>query len=179
MSRFSQALAPLTEEFISPLRSAFMAREPRERWLIIICGLFIVVFGWYNVIQKPLQQEQQRYQKINAQDASTLAWMRGAAAQIKAQGGSSTATANTGSLLSLADSSLRRSGLGDALQRIQPDDENNVKIWLENAKFDNILPWLAQMENQALTISVAGFTPANGSEKNGLVNARITLSRGP
>lgn len=177
MSRLSQALAPMTEELISPLRSTFMAREPRERWLIITAVLFLLVFGWYNGIQKPLQQEQQRYQNLNAKDAETLLWMRGAAAQIKAQGGSSTSTSSGGSLLSLADSSLRRSGLGDALQRIQPDDENNVKIWLDKAQFDSILPWLAQMENQGLVISVAGFTPANGNEKNGLVNARITLSR--
>lgn len=133
-----QLFAPLSESLITPLRTAFLAREPRERWLIVICAIFIAVFGWYKLIQQPLQQEYQRYSERNASNAETLLWMRGAAAQIRAQGGAANTTNNNGSLLSLADGSLRRSGLSAAIQRIQPDDENNVKIWLDNAKFDSL-----------------------------------------
>lgn len=177
INRLTQAISQALGPLLAPLREWFLAREPRERWLLIIGAIFVVVGGWYNLIQQPLQQDVTRYTQRNAADQATLDWMRSAAVQIRAQGGPSSSGSNA-SLLSLADGSLRRLGLGTALQRIQPDDANNVKIWLDNANFDTLLRWFAQMENQGLLISVAGITPAKGKETaTGLINARITLTR--
>ncbi len=153
-----------------------MAREPRERWLILIGAIVVFIGAWYNLVQQPLQQDIARYQQRNDNDQQTLNWMRTASQQIQAQGGANVAASN-GSLLSIADSSLRQLGLASALQRIQPDDQNNVKIWLDKAKFETLLRWFAQMENQGLVITVAGITPINSDANNGLVNARITLTR--
>lgn len=173
MNKLFELLAPL----LNPLREWFLAREPRERWLIIIGAVVVVIGGWYNLVQQPLQQDIARYQQRNQNDQQTLDWMRGAAKQIQAQGGPSNSSLK-GSLLSVADSSLRRLGLGSALQRIQPDDQSNVKIWLENANFETLLRWFAQMENQGLQITVAGITPGQGQSNNsGRVKARITLTK--
>ncbi|MDD9893603.1 MAG: type II secretion system protein M [Gammaproteobacteria bacterium] len=178
MNRITQAIAAFLAPLLAPLREWFLAREPRERWLLIVGAIVVVVGGWYNLIQQPMQSEVARYAERNQNDQATLEWMRGAALQIRAQGGPSTSASSQGSLLSLADGSLRRLGLGSALQRIQPDDQNNVKIWLDNANFDTLLRWFAQMENQGLQITVAGITPIPGQETaNGNINARITLTR--
>ena len=174
MDALKQALSNIT----MPARDWFMAREPRERWLIIIGLVAVVIGGWYNLVQQPMNAEIAKLEVRNQADKETLQWMRGAAVQIRAQGGSPRANSAGGSLLTLADSSLRRIGLGSALQRIQPEDENNVKIWLDNASFNVLISWCNQVESQGLRVSVAGITPADSSEKNGLVKARITLTRG-
>lgn len=174
MDALKQALSNL----FSPIREWFLAREPRERKLIVIGTIALVIGGWYNMVQQPMMAQIAKLEVRNQADRETLQWMRGAAVQIRAQGGSN-ATANPGgSLLTLADSSLRRIGLGSALKRIQPEDENNVKIWLEQASFNVLLSWCNQVESQGLRVSVAGITPADSNSKNGLVKARITLSSG-
>lgn len=172
------ALKLAFSNFSTPARDWFMAREPRERWLIVIGTIAVIIGGWYNLIQQPMTAEIAKLEVRNQADQETLQWMREAAVQIRAQGGVSGAAATGGSLLTLADSSLRRIGLGPALQRIQPEDENNVKIWLDNASFNVLLSWCNQVESRGLSVSVAGITPADSNAKNGLVKARITLTRG-
>lgn len=174
MDAIKQALSNLS----SPLREWFMAREPRERKLIVLGLIAIVIGGWYNLLHQPMTTEITKLERRNQADQASLQWMRGAAVQIRAQGGAASTANPGGSLLTLADSSLRRIGLGPALKRIQPEDENNVKIWLENASFNVLLSWCNQIESQGLRISVAGITPADSNTKNGLVKARITLSSG-
>ena len=174
MDAIKQALSNLS----SPLREWFMAREPRERKLILLGLIAVLIGGWYNLVQQPMTAEIAKLEKRNQADQETLLWMRGAAVQIRAQGGAGTTSNPGGSLLTLADSSLRRFGLGPALKRIQPEDENNVKIWLEEASFNVLLSWCNQIESQGLRVSVAGITPSDSNTKNGLVKARITLSSG-
>lgn len=177
-NRIFQLFSNSLEPALAPAQQWFMAREQRERWLIVCGAIALVIGGWYTTIQQPLQQKRQQLEQRNSADAATLSWMRDAAVQIRAQGGPSTVSSQSGSLLSIADSSLRKQGLGEALQRIQPEDDNSVKIWLDGAQFNTLLTWLSKVENQGLRVSVAGITPAPGqTARNGLVNARITLNR--
>lgn len=49
------------------------------------------------------------------------------------------------SLLRLADESARAAGLAGSLTRIEPVNENQVNVWLDGARFDEVMAWLSAL----------------------------------
>ena len=73
-----------------------------------------------------------------------LEWMRQAVDQVKPLKSQHSPTANRGaqSLFALVDSSSKQAGLSQVVKRVEPEGEARVRIWLENAKFDDTIDWL-------------------------------------
>ncbi|MFT5063792.1 MAG: general secretion pathway protein M, partial [Gammaproteobacteria bacterium] len=79
------------------------------------------------------------------------------------------------SLGALVDNSIRRSTLVSGLDKVQPDGENVVKIWLKDVDFNALTIWLDLMKTryQATAVNV-GIERSDESSK---VSARLTLER--
>jgi general secretion pathway protein M len=75
----------------------------------------------------------------------------------------------------LVDNSIRRSTLVSGLDKVQPDGENVVKIWLKDVDFNALTIWLDLMKTryQATAVNV-GIERSDESSK---VSARLTLER--
>ena len=141
---------------------------------VVIGVALLWAFGWY-----PLAQSRARLAAQVATAEANLAWMRGAAAQVKglrANGGDVFDRAGK-SLLALADASAREAGLGAALTRAEPVDGARVNVWFERANFDQLAGWLELMASR-YGVGVEELSIERG-EGVGLVDARVALIDSP
>lgn len=162
-----------------PLQSRFAELEPRERWMVLLCTIFVVVTVLWLYMWKPIQEQRASSASRAQAEMATLAEVKSGARTLKALQQTSgpkpnQASRNT-SLGALVDNSIRRSKLAKGLDKVQPDGENAVKIWLKDVDFNALTIWLNLMKTryQATAVNV-GIERAEESSK---VSARLTLER--
>jgi general secretion pathway protein M len=157
-----------------------LANLDRRERLILIAGMVAIclVFG-YALLIAPFYSSLTTHQREIPVKEEELAWMRIAALEVQQFNASASRTgANQGlqSPLSAIDSSARELGLGRALKRVEPAGQNEVRIWMEEAPFDEVLRWLATL-GMSYAIEVSEFVVEPSRNGQGQVNARMTLVR--
>ncbi|HXH03412.1 MAG TPA: type II secretion system protein M [Candidatus Competibacteraceae bacterium] len=163
------------------MREWWLAREPRERWLLGGGALAAVALLAYALLWIPFQRHLDDARQSVAALRQDLAWMQQAAQQLRQlETARATARGQAGgpapSLLTLVDLTARSAGLGTALNRVEPQGDRQVRVRLEQAAFDTLLRWLAELERSH------GVTLVNASlerlAESGRVSARLVL-QGP
>lgn len=158
-------------------RNWFDGLEPRERWMVSLCGVVVAATLLYVVVVKPYLAHRQQLTTEVAQKHELLAWMQDAKAEIRAleSQGRETSAGSGESLFSVVDSTAKEAGLGSALRQITPDGDSAVRVRLDTARFDYMLQWLGQLE-QSHGVSVTRVTFDRASEP-GRVNVSLTLEQ--
>ncbi|MGB5472198.1 MAG: type II secretion system protein M [Gammaproteobacteria bacterium] len=149
---------------------------PRERLMVMAAAALVALLIVYAVIWSPLRGGYLELRDNVAGQRDTAVWMQESAqllAQLKGSGAGGQGLRGQ-SLLSLADSTARAGGLASALKRVEPEGANSVRVWLENASFDQLIQWLGSLAERygvnADTVSMERVGDAAGR-----VNARLTL----
>ena len=149
----------------------------RDRRVLMI-GLVVVVatLAWLGLDELFAARTSLRQQVAKAE--ADAAWMKQASAslaQMRQAGIVSSGDRAGRSLLALADTSARDSGLGAALKRVEPVNEGRVNVWFEGAPFDVMTTWLeALAQRYGVTVDEMSVDRVAGGGP-GIVNARITL----
>lgn len=160
---------------VDEMQQRLATLEPRERRFLLVGAaaifLGIVFFG----LVQPLHRYHDGLENKVAQERELVAWLQGAAEVIHARGPARAAGNRSGSLLTIADSSARAAGLGGALQRIQQEGSDGVRVRLESASFDSVVVWLETLARQH-GISVDEMS-LDRADAPGRINASLTLSR--
>lgn len=161
---------------IDELRQRFEALEPRERLFLAGGAVALVLVLFFLAVVQPLLQYRERAENRVLQQRELVAWMRGAVEVLRERGPVRQSGVDaSGSLLALADTSARATGLGQAMRRIQQEGDNDVRVRLEAAAFDNLVRWLEDLENRnGVTASEISVERADAP---GTVNASLTLTR--
>ncbi|NOY72133.1 MAG: type II secretion system protein M [Gammaproteobacteria bacterium] len=146
-----------------------------ERRTLIIGAVVLSVLILYLIVWQPVfnSTEKLRQQLVSEQD--TLSWMGVAAQEIKALQGDHSAVVNRGdsSLLSIVDQTARSSNLASALKRVEPKGQNEVRVRLEQASFNDVARWLLQLQNKQ-GISVSTIT-VDRQDASGIANINLML----
>lgn len=132
------------------MKAWFAGLEANERRLIMIAAPLLLLMLLYVAVWEPLTNNVDALRVSTAEQQSLLAWMRGAAQEVKQLRGRSGQPAKPPSgqsLLSLVDRTAKSGQLGPALKRVQPDGEQKVRVWLESASFDDVVRWLTALES--------------------------------
>ena len=149
----------------------------RQRPLLFIgLGLVSLLLVWL-ILLAPLSSARSALRREIAVKEQDLAWMRMAALEVRqyAQGGAG--AARGASPLATIDGSARQFGLSQAMQRVEPVGGREVRVWLENAVFDDLLRWLAQLQ-QGHGIEVTEIVVEQGRAGSALTSVRLTLAKG-
>ncbi len=157
----------------------FKARSRREQLLLVTgSGIVLLAVLWL-LVWDPLSQRLGEYQARVAHQQSVLLQLQQLAAEAEQLGtlSNTTAVRNDQSLLSLADRTVRAAGLAGALRRIEPDGEQRVRLWLQQAPFDPLVTWLQSLAgDHGIQVYAANIDPG---ESTGLVVVDITLEDAP
>ncbi len=132
--------------------------------------LILIYFaGWVPLQEGVVTLEQQVQEQRSLQQ-----WMAQSAAEVQQlRGGSAGQPQAAGrSLLTTVDQSARNGQLGSSLKRLEPEGEHGVKVWLEQAAFDEMMGWLVSLEQQ-FGVTVTTITIERKAE--GRVDANMTL----
>jgi len=153
----------------------FIARlNERERLLLLLAGGLVLLLLIYVLAWRPLDQNLESMGRLVSQQQADLEWMQVSAMKVKQLRSQNTVKrGRQQSLLSLVDQTVRRSGLAQALKRVEPEGADKVTVRLEQAGFDAVVGWLENLQQtngvMIQTISV------DRQERDGMVNARLTL----
>lgn len=158
------------------MKNWFLSLTQRERTMVQVTASIVVIFMLYLIILEPISSNYAKNKKNVASARQTLEWMHSAAAEVKQlRGGSLVPDRPQGKqfVLSMVDRSAKTSGLGGVMKRVQPEGESGVRVWFENAAFDELIKWLAIIESKhGLSVNEINIEQ---TESTGLVNVRVFL----
>jgi general secretion pathway protein M len=149
---------------------------PRERLLVLAAAVFAGVALVYALGLQPLYAARGRAAAEVEARRNLLADIEQVARRFGPQSLGAVPAASTGeSLVVVIDRSTRESGLGPYLKRNQPEGASGVRLRLENAPFDQLTGWLAEIQaRHGLAAISASFDP---SGEPGRVNSNLVLER--
>jgi general secretion pathway protein M len=160
---------------LAPLQSALAGLAPREQRLVLIGALALLLTLLFLTVWEPLVQHHQR-QTLALDDARALASrLELIGAEVAARRGNRPSIDRSASLLATVDRAARSGTLGVAPSRLQPEGEREVRVWLDNLVFENLLQWIDELSSRHGVAVLTLDVERTGSP--GRVNARLTLVR--
>jgi len=160
-----------------PLLERYRELQPRERLVVAIGAVVVVLTLLYVALWEPFAKARDRQfaaltdERALAERLETIA----ATVQKARASGQGAVQGREQSLLTLVDQQGRAPELGKPPSRMQPEGENEVKVWFEDVPFDALVRWMATLETR-YGVQVAG-AELERRAGNGLVNARLTVTR--
>lgn len=158
------------------MRAWFAQLRPNDRRALIIgLAVLVVVLGYLFIWEPAAKHLVQLRQTVNEQQ-SLLTWMQQAAQQVQQLRGSTGGAAKIAdgqSLLAVVDQSAKSGHLGTAMKRVEPEGQNTVRVWFEQANFDDLVLWLEGLQ-RTYNVGVANIVIERQTTP-GLVNVRLSL----
>ncbi len=150
--------------------------NPRERLMVIggasLLLLALLVGSWLSFVS-----DVERMREVVSGQRAVSQWMESAALEAtqlrKGGGGKPRVVSGGASLLLLVDQTAKRSGLGSAVKRVEPDGSDRVRIRLERVNFDMMMRWLEGLQSKN-AVSVDSIT-VDQHQDSGMANVRLTL----
>jgi len=158
-------------------QTRFNALSVRERWMVGGCAAVIAYLVLYLGIWEPVVSAHDRRETAIADARLIAERLEAAAALVQGQRGSQPRGSQAaGSLLSLVDQSLKSSKIGKPAERVQPEGDQEVRVWLTGVPFDAVVRWVGDLQ-QRYGIAVQTLDVERQAEP-GVVDARLSLVRG-
>jgi general secretion pathway protein M len=159
-------------ELMAKLRAWYAGLQERERRVVAIGGIALVIVVLFGGLLLPLQSAVSSAVKRADDRRDDLTWMHANMAEL--QSGASTVFNDSGEApVVIVDRVAREQGLGSTLKGTQPSG-NGVRVQLEAAPFDTLIIWLARLD-QRYGLAIDSITVDRGA-RPGLVNANVTFS---
>ena len=158
------------------MKQWFLSLTQRERIFVQAAASVLVVFIAYLLIIEPISSTYKQNKKNVTSSMETLQWMRMAAQEVKKlSDGRAVKGGSKGKqfIISTVDRSAKSAGLASVMKRIQPESDAGVRVWFENAPFDELIKWLSILESKhGLSVNEINIEK---TESTGLVNVRVFL----
>ena len=160
------------------MKEYWLGLQPRERLLLIICAVFLIIFVVDTQIWVPQTEQYERNQQLVNTKKNLYAWMTGASRQaIQLQKTNLPKTNNRRSkqsLIALTDKTAKHAALGKSIKRVEPQGKDAVRIWLEDANFKQVTLWLKRMQELGINLDRIVIDSA---KESGFVGVRATFKR--
>ncbi len=159
------------------MKERWQQLTPREKQLLIIMSVVVLITLFYFAFWKPMKTGIEKGQLRFKAQTYALMKIRRQAAEVRhlrsAGAGKQTLIDDSSSLLGLIERSAKQKYINGNLQKVQPEGQREVRVWMENVPFDQLISWLDLLGNQyALQISEISLERGNTP---GIVSARILL----
>jgi general secretion pathway protein M len=161
------------------LQNWFDSLVLRERILVSICGVVIVLAGLWAGIIKPAYASSTELEQRVASKTAQLASLQELASQVKraysdASSGASQRPDSNESIVVIIDRTARSRQLQQYLKRNQPDGTGGVRLRFEGAAFDDLVGLLGELrQNHGMAMVSGNFDEAGP----GRVNCSIVLTQ--
>ncbi|MBT3092458.1 MAG: type II secretion system protein M [Candidatus Thiodiazotropha sp. (ex Lucina pensylvanica)] len=159
------------------MKEWWQSKTPQEHMALIIGAAAILLLLVYLLLWRPFNQALGKKALLVESQQLTLNWMQDnldLVKNLRSQQRGKSAGSNE-ALLTLVDRTAKKIRLRQQIQRIKPQGDNAVQLWIEEAPFDTIIKWLGQL-TQTHAIEIDSLT-IDRQDKPGLVNARLVLQR--
>lgn len=166
MNEVLASLQQSWQESTAPLRQRWLLLAPREQRLLRVLAIFFGILVLIYLVWLPSRTAAQNAQRQYESNRELLMQLQQNARP------SSTGVMASGSLLGNVSSAAMASSL--TLSRIEPEGDDQVRVWVEKADFNAVAGWLAKLSAQGLRLQEAQVEKqAEGAG----VSARLVLTR--
>lgn len=149
--------------------------QRKEKAAVAATALAVALLVVYLLLQ-PFFRGRARLQTEVSNRRLELAWMRDAAREIGELGYAGQGQAAATPPLQLIDQLARENRLSEQLKRLEPGADGEIKVWLNNVVYVDMVRWLRQLTATG-RLSIANLNVEKGS-KPGMVSAQLTLNSG-
>ena len=132
------------------LKEKYQQLTEREKWMVIVCSIVIAIGAFYWLIWSPLTNAIETNRKAVIAKQSELSWVQknaNKALQLKQSSG--TVRSFSGSLTQTVNATAGRHDI--SISRMQPQNDE-LKVWVDEAEFNNVLSWLQSLEATGIKI---------------------------
>jgi len=161
------------KQYLDQFNVWWAARQARERQILIAGAVAVLIAIFYGAIWAPIARAERNAQAALLRNREVANRLETIAVEVQQSHGAAAGFINV-PLLTAVDQASKRPELGKEPSRIQPEGDKEVKIWIDDVPFDQLITWM-QILQQQYGISVASAELEKKGE--GLVNARLSLSR--
>lgn len=157
------------------LEQWFAQLAPRERIMVSVCAVVVVLAGIWSLIINPLFVNTADMRSKVANKEAQLANLQELASRVPAGGGGNGQDFNRDdSIVVVIDRTTRSRQLAQYLKRNQPDGANGVRLRFEGAPFDTLVTWIGELKSDyGMSISTANFD----SSATGRVNCSLVINQ--
>ena len=134
----------------------------------LVLGVVFYLYLWVPTHEK-LDQLRLSVPKRSAE----LAWMNHEIEQARPWLGANSGESETKPILTVIESHAIQSNIKSEIQRVQPVDNNQVKMWFKEVVADRWFGFIKQLEQDGISVDAATITRA----ATGKVNVQVTLKR--
>jgi len=150
----------------------------RERLALILGGLAVLGTALFLYLE-PVLRERTRLREELPQLRADLSWMRahlGEVRRLRARNQPGAEGESTRLTPAAIEASVRDSGLGGALQNLEPVGPDRVRIRFREVPFPELMVWLGRLQQRGIEVAQARIR--RSEEKAGQVRAELTLEAG-
>jgi general secretion pathway protein M len=159
------------------MKEWFEQLEQRERLLVAAAGALVIIALVVVLVIRPISGQTSRGLELIDNKRALLTELGQVAQRIGPQGAGA-ATSNVGnpdSLVVVVDQTTRSAGLAMYLKRNQPDGASSIRLRFENAPFDTLVEWLAELQSKYNVSAISANIDMAADP--GRVNCNFTLGR--
>ncbi|MBF0284024.1 MAG: type II secretion system protein M [Magnetococcales bacterium] len=136
----------------------------------LLLALLLAVLAWESRIAA-LEEQASTQTRV-------VAWMQEAAqeaTQLRSTLPPTGEIAQGQTLMAVAERTIRSSGLEKNLTRVEPGEQNTVRVSFDAVGFDRLIHWLNQLQRE-FGVEAARISIKRDEAHVGMVSARLTLS---
>ena len=156
------------------LRSSLQQLAPRERIIVLAGGVLLLLVLVYLLAWEPLVKTHRQRAEALERARALATRIEEVAGLVRSQGSGRNVDRST-SLVAAVDRTSRSPVLGKPPSRVQPEGDREVKVWIEDVPFNNLLRWLQDLETR-YGIGAATAEIERGA-RPGQVSVRLSLVR--
>lgn len=132
------------------MKEWYLGLQPRERQLVWVLGVVMVLLIFWLAIWKPLVDGRQQAKQSLQAAQQQLVWMQQSAIRLKAAGSNThKASHSSGSVSQRVSSSAGQFGI--TLSRMQPQ-ANGLQVWVDAVRYDTLVRWLDDLQERGLQV---------------------------
>jgi general secretion pathway protein M len=156
------------------IRKLWQSLNSRERAVVTAGVLVSAIVILYVLVWEPWQKELKRLRDDIPDQRATLAWMQVQLAELGPLLKQDTANgaAQSAPLPTILENTARATGMRDQIRQMQPGENQEVRIWLQEVYFDNWLKWVEVLKRQRVAISAVTVNKSQEADK---VNIRMSV----
>lgn len=145
------------------------SRSLVEQRSFLLGLIFLIAVALYSIVWQPLSRQQVQLHRQVQQQQADLFWMTQ-----QTLPSAITSLSSQQSLLSIVDKTVRQANIERTVKRLEPDGENQVRLWLEGVEFTILMQWLQTLAAQQVDILNMNI---QRQDTPGRVSASLVLSQ--
>lgn len=162
------------KQLTEKLEASLQQLAPRERVIVAAGAAMLVLVLIYLLAWEPLIEANRQRSEALERARMLATRIEQAAVLVRSQDSGRSVDRDT-SLVAVIDRTSRSPVLGKPPSRVQPEGDNEVKVWIEDVPFNNLLRWLQDLETR-YGIGATTAEVERGA-RPGAVSARLSLTR--